>query len=117
MYLQITTKCNMTCSHCCYSCNKNGKHADFNTIIDAIAFARDCDESISIGGGEPTLHPDFFRILKHCIEEPFIDKVILGVNTLAQLQENITSLTTAECLPLNDFEFEESILIPSKWPK
>lgn len=70
MYLQITTKCNMTCAHCCYSCGKNGKHADYNTVIDMIAFARNYDDSsITIGGGEPTLHPRFFDILKCCLED------------------------------------------------
>lgn len=65
MYLQITTKCNMTCAHCCYSCNKNGKHMPWNTCVDALRFASEHDnESLSIGGGEPTLHPRFFDILK-----------------------------------------------------
>ena len=68
MYLQITTKCNMTCAHCCYNCSTRGKHGNYNTIIDAIAFAREIDdETIAIGGGEPTLHPQFFDILKHCL--------------------------------------------------
>jgi len=70
MYLQITTKCNMTCAHCCYSCNRKGKHADYSTVIDAIAFCRSMnDEVISIGGGEPTLHPRFFDILKRCLDD------------------------------------------------
>ena len=68
MYLQISTKCNFHCLHCCYSCTMRGKHGDLNTIAAAIAFAREQgDESISIGGGEPTLHPDFFAILSLCL--------------------------------------------------
>lgn len=71
MYLQITTKCNMSCDHCCFSCNMRGKHADYSTVVDGIAFARDTfgDETIAIGGGEPTLHPKFFDILKICLED------------------------------------------------
>ena len=68
MYLQITTKCNMTCAHCCYSCKPGrGKHADYHDILDAISFASDMGEIITIGGGEPTLHPRFFDILKRCL--------------------------------------------------
>lgn len=68
MYLQITTKCNFTCAHCCYSCNKNGKHGDLSVITDAISFAQNYDnEMIVIGGGEPTLHPEFFNILSMCM--------------------------------------------------
>ena len=70
MYLQITTKCNMSCDHCCYNCSMRGKHGDYYTIIKSIDFARDKyeDESITIGGGEPTLHPRFFDILKYCLD-------------------------------------------------
>jgi len=78
MYLQITTKCNMSCSHCCYSCSMRGKHGEYETIIDSIAFARDCTDSISIGGGEPTLHPRFFDILKHCLDD--FDYVWMATN-------------------------------------
>ena len=80
MYLQITTKCNMKCPHCCYSCNKNGKHAEFNTVVDMISYARDTyeDESITIGGGEPTLHPRFFDILKICLQD--FDYVWMATN-------------------------------------
>ena len=79
MYLQITTKCNMKCDHCCYSCGKWGKHGEYETIIDAIAFIRNWnDETISIGGGEPTLHPRFFDILKYCLED--FDSVWMATN-------------------------------------
>ena len=71
MYLQITTKCNMLCPHCCYSCNKNGKHADWMTLVDAVAFARQHTDSIAIGGGEPTLHPMFFNLLRICFALDF----------------------------------------------
>ena len=79
MYLQITTKCNMACAHCCYSCTKRGKHADYNTLLQAINFASDYDnETISIGGGEPTLHPRFFDILAECLT--MFDYVWLATN-------------------------------------
>jgi organic radical activating enzyme len=60
----------MKCDHCCYSCSNRGKHGEYNTIVDAVAFIREySDETISIGGGEPTLHPRFFDILKMCLED------------------------------------------------
>ncbi len=78
MYLQITTKCNMSCAHCCYSCTMRGKHAEYNTVIDMILFARDSTDCIAIGGGEPTLHPRFFDILEHCLED--FDSVWVATN-------------------------------------
>ncbi len=70
-YLQITTRCNMQCAHCCYSCSPHkGEHMRWDVVCDAIAFARDMDsEVISIGGGEPTLHPRFFDILRIALQD------------------------------------------------
>ena len=69
MYLQITKKCNMTCKHCCYSCDMDGEHGDYYTIMKSIDYANRCGvESISIGGGEPTMHPRFFDILRVCLD-------------------------------------------------
>lgn len=56
-------------------------------------------------------------LLKYCIDKPFIDKVVFGVNTLAQIQNNIKSIQNAKNLPLNTKKVDKSILIPSKWPK
>lgn len=79
-YLQITTKCNMDCPHCCYSCTMRGKHMNWSTVVDAISFIRNNneDEQITIGGGEPTLHPRFFDILKICLED--FDYVWMATN-------------------------------------
>jgi len=69
MYLQITTKCQMHCAHCCYSCNKNGKHMERHVWQQAVRFAEEYDSEVTvIGGGEPTLHPDFFEILRRCLD-------------------------------------------------
>lgn len=65
MYLQVTTKCNMTCQHCCYSCGPRGRHAPMDVIRQALL--QFSDEYITIGGGEPTLHPNFWEILGLCL--------------------------------------------------
>lgn len=68
MYLQITTKCNMRCEHCCYSCTMDGMHMPRAVFDAALLLDQDYgDEMISIGGGEPTLHPDFWQYLCECI--------------------------------------------------
>lgn len=78
MYLQITTKCNMRCDHCCYSCGPKGEHMNMNTFYQAVQYIGDWDECISIGGGEPTVHPNFFQILSHCIS--IFDYVWMATN-------------------------------------
>jgi organic radical activating enzyme len=65
MYIQITTRCNMACSHCCFSCGKRGKDMTRETFVKACELAEERGDMIFIGGGEPTLHPlfwDFFGI-------------------------------------------------------
>lgn len=61
MYLQITTRCNMTCEHCCMNCTSQGEDMTIETMRNA--FKEVGDESVAIGGGEPTTHPLFWQIL------------------------------------------------------
>ena len=64
MYIQITDHCNMTCAHCCYSCSPRKKNFITMRMFEAaLDMLGDPDEPISIGGGEPTLHFNFWGIL------------------------------------------------------
>lgn len=62
--LKITNMCNSQCSFCYQGSTPDGKHAELFTIIN---FLSHCGWSevleIAIGGGEPTLHPNFAEIL------------------------------------------------------
>lgn len=60
MYIQITSKCNFSCLHCAFACGPNGKHMSKRVFEAALAFG---DDGISLGGGEPTLHPHFWEFL------------------------------------------------------
>lgn len=57
LYIQITSKCNMTCDHCGFACTARGKDMTRETFDKAIALAVAQDITLTIGGGEPTLHP------------------------------------------------------------
>lgn len=56
-------------------------------------------------------------LLKYCTDKSFINKVIFGVNTLSQLKNNIKDISVTHNLPLQTECIDESILIPSQWPK
>ncbi|GHA30211.1 oxidoreductase [Salinimicrobium marinum] len=56
-------------------------------------------------------------LLKFAMEKPFIDKVITGVETEAQLLKNIDSIGKAPTLPELTETISDNILIPSRWPK
>lgn len=71
MYIQITTRCNMACAHCGMNCTEQGEDMSFEVFKKSI----DHNDVIVIGGGEPTIHPEFekflFYALAHC-ESVFI---------------------------------------------
>ena len=56
-------------------------------------------------------------LLKYCLDKPYIDRVIIGVNKSHQLIQIIKNLKHAENITPLQSEFEENILTPSKWPK
>jgi organic radical activating enzyme len=69
MYVQLTTRCNMTCEHCCFACTAKGVDIPKAQAMKAIDAAIDACDGITIGGGEPTLHPDFWEILAYAVRQ------------------------------------------------
>ena len=68
MYLQLTTRCNMTCAHCAMRATAHGTDMSKKVFAAAMAWAQNIgDDSIILGGGEPTLHPRFEDFLWECI--------------------------------------------------
>lgn len=64
MYVQITTKCNMSCSHCCFGCRPGiGQDMTKEMFIEACQLAVDTTGHIMLGGGEPTVHPLFWEFV------------------------------------------------------
>ncbi|WP_210499649.1 radical SAM protein [Vibrio crassostreae] len=65
MYIQILTECNMSCSHCIMSCarGKKGEYMSRETYARSIELSQHYGDMIVIGGGEPTMHKEFFDFL------------------------------------------------------
>lgn len=64
MYAQITTRCNMSCAHCCFDCTADGEDMDIDVFHKIVQSAG----SITLGGGEPTIHPKFWEFLDLTLE-------------------------------------------------
>lgn len=64
MYIMLTERCNMRCAHCCFACTHKGQDMSRDTFIRACSLADDYGDTLTLGGGEPTLHPDFFEYLE-----------------------------------------------------
>ncbi len=63
MYIQVTTRCNMHCLHCGFACTETGEDMSLDVFTKAAELAGDIGEHISIGGGEPTTHPQFWAMI------------------------------------------------------
>jgi aryl-alcohol dehydrogenase-like predicted oxidoreductase len=56
-------------------------------------------------------------LLSYCIDMPFIDKVVFGVNNLIQLKDNVEKMKFSNALPSLITPINDEIKIPSKWAK
>jgi MoaA/NifB/PqqE/SkfB family radical SAM enzyme len=64
--VSITDKCLSNCNFCYRGSNIDGKFAEFSSIKKVIDAAQNLKVmEIVFGGGEPTLHPDFSKILEY----------------------------------------------------
>lgn len=67
LHLHLTNKCNLNCPHCYM---KSGKALEDELTTEEIKIL--CDKfheyggtNVSLTGGEPTIHPDFYEIAKY----------------------------------------------------
>lgn len=69
MYVQLTENCNMACAHCCVSSSKyiKGKTMSRGIAEALIDLCFNFGQTLALGGGEPTLHPEFFEILDYSL--------------------------------------------------
>lgn len=67
--MSITSICYAGCKFCYMGSTPHGEHADFRDIHEIIrTLAKHKVFEIALGGGEPTLHPDFLSICKYAKE-------------------------------------------------
>ena len=89
--------------------NPIGLSEFFNPVKGYLtALQKNVDTSLSIG---PAL-------LNWVIDKSFIDKVVIGVNTKAQLESNIKGLESSSICDLPEWiSVPNEILMPNLWPK
>ncbi len=78
VFYHITMDCNLRCSHCYVGkhLHKN-QHIDTNQIInDLSSFRENGTNKIVLLGGEPTIHPEFMKILTNALEIGFVQVVV-----------------------------------------
>ncbi|WP_425615226.1 radical SAM protein [Anatilimnocola sp. NA78] len=80
--VEITGSCNLTCPMCYASSAPGGKHLSFEQVtaaIDRLVQVEGRAEVLQLSGGEPTVHPEFERIVEYALAQP-IDYVQINTN-------------------------------------
>jgi uncharacterized radical SAM superfamily Fe-S cluster-containing enzyme len=86
--LELTDACNLSCE-ACYAQSPAGRHHSLDELLgrlDAFLDARGPLDVLQLSGGEPTIHPDFLRILDEVKERP-IQHVMVNTNGLRLAQD------------------------------
>jgi uncharacterized radical SAM superfamily Fe-S cluster-containing enzyme len=82
--VEITSSCNLHCPMCYASSGPAGKHLSFaecKAAIDRLVEVEGRAEVLQLSGGEPTIHPEFLRILEYACSCA-VDLVMINSNGL-----------------------------------
>ncbi|MDB5344849.1 MAG: Radical domain protein [Schlesneria sp.] len=80
--VELTESCNLKCPMCYSSSGPGGRHVSYEDCIAAIERLITVEgrpEVLQLSGGEPTIHPEFEKILAYAVSRP-IDIVMINTN-------------------------------------
>ncbi len=85
--IEIVDSCNLSCPTCYadspLGVGKGLRYTPLSEIqsrIEKVLDRKGQLEILQLSGGEPTLHPDFFPLLRWCLEQDRIDYVLINTN-------------------------------------
>jgi 7,8-dihydro-6-hydroxymethylpterin dimethyltransferase len=95
--IEIVDSCNLTCPTCYADSpvgHKDGeiKSHSFEELtgrVQGVIDRKGKIEILQLTGGEPTLHPEFFRILRWACANPLIDVVLINTNGVKFATESL----------------------------
>lgn len=103
--IEVTDRCNLTCPTCYASSSPtHGRHRSLEEIkkmLDLIVTNEGQPDVVQLSGGEPTIHPDFFEILKEAKKRP-IKHLMVNTNGIRIAKEEGFAEKLASYAP--DFE-------------
>jgi MoaA/NifB/PqqE/SkfB family radical SAM enzyme len=106
LWLEITSRCNLTCAHCYASSGPHLPLTERMTFADWCRVMRDARAAgcrrVQFIGGEPTIHPDLARLVEHAARVGFRHREVFTNATL--LRDDLLR-TFRECGVLVHFSF------------
>jgi 7,8-dihydro-6-hydroxymethylpterin dimethyltransferase len=100
--IEITDRCNLTCPTCFAGSSPTaGNHRSLPQIeamLDAIVRNEGQPDVVQISGGEPTIHPDFFKVLDAAKARP-IKHLMVNTNGIRIAQDEAFASTLATYAP------------------
>ncbi len=118
MLIEITQSCNLTCPTCYAGSSPHNKSFmsvdDFTNMIDSLLEKGKGDaDLIQLSGGEPTIHPEFFKLVEIALEKG-INQVYINTNGIrlakAEFAERLASYGEKVSVYLQFDGFREEIL-------
>lgn len=90
MYIQLTTKCNMTCAHCCMDATEKGEDMSREIFIGVLDMIGNNEHYVTLGGGEPTMHPEFVDFCEYALR--YRKDINLYIITNGSFEKNIKQI-------------------------
>lgn len=100
--IEVTDRCNLSCPTCyAESSPSRGRHRTLEEIehmLDLVVINEGEPDVVQFSGGEPTLHPDFFKILDAAKKRP-IKHVMVNTNGIRIAKDKEFTKRLAEYMP------------------
>jgi 7,8-dihydro-6-hydroxymethylpterin dimethyltransferase len=110
--IEIVDSCNLACPTCFADSPPGvGDKVDavpleeLKTRIQGVIDRKGKIEILQLSGGEPTLHPEFFSLIRWCQENPEIDYVLVNSNGVRLAQDEAFARELGELIHYGHFQF------------
>ena len=94
--LKITSYCDRECPWCYESASRQGRHAPLDRIVEFFEKIKGQVMEVAIGGGEPTLHPDFHWIVRAAKERGIVPN--FTTRSISWLSDPVICKAIGECV-------------------
>lgn len=112
LYLEICSACNLKCKYC-FEKDYIPQFMDTDKLFNFANIIKPLVDDIVITGGEPTLHPDFFKIVEHFPEHTSIvittNGSFLNINKIKELLAHHSNVKLQFSLDAIDHNFVDFV--------